>query len=81
MHSPDGADPSPILTLIGSLGKLDPSYIVIGDRQTARLVSAHPRSKMAIFLSYGRTSPAINRRMSAKEWQPRPFGMQRSDQS
>jgi hypothetical protein len=24
-HSPDGADPSPILALIGSLGKLDPS--------------------------------------------------------
>jgi hypothetical protein len=24
-HSPDGADPSPILAPIGSLGKLDPS--------------------------------------------------------
>jgi hypothetical protein len=32
--------------------------VVIGERQTARLVSAPiPRSKMAIFLSYGCTSP------------------------
>src|SRR5580704_6215846 len=26
-HSPDGADPSPILAPIGSLGKLDPSQL------------------------------------------------------
>jgi hypothetical protein len=42
-HSPDGADPSPILAPIGSL---QGGPVVIGERQTVRLVPApHPALK------------------------------------
>ena len=61
--SPDGADPSPILAPIGSLGKLDPSYWRKTDRASG--IGPIPRSKMAIFLSYGRTSPvSLSRTMT-----------------
>ena len=42
----------PILAPIGSLGKLEAK-----DRPRVWYIGPIPRSKMAIFLSYGRTSP------------------------
>ena len=43
----DGADPEPTLAPIGSLGKLEP-LVVIGERPTARLVSAPSRAGIAL---------------------------------
>jgi hypothetical protein len=54
-YSPDGADPSRILAQSGSLGKLEPSSLP-KDRPRVWCRSI-PRSKMAIFLSFRRTSP------------------------